>query len=376
MNIKKIVIAPDSFKESLTAKEAAEAIKEGLSKVINNCCFEVIPMADGGEGTSEVIVEANNGEMNEIEITGPLGYKVKGKFWYIEKDKLAVIEVAEGCGLHLVPRDERNPEITTTYGVGELVKAALDKGATNFIIGLGGSATNDGGFGMLQALGVSGKDADNNEIKLGGAELIKLKAINFENLDKRIKHCNIRVACDVENPLVGDLGATKIFGPQKGASLEQIENLEKALTHYGNLVKEATGLEVNNTNKAGAAGGLGAAFMLLNAKLEKGIDIVLEYTHFKKRVKDADYIFTGEGSIDGQTKFGKTISGIAKVAKKHNIPLIALGGRVTDDADELYDIGVTSIFCIIDSVKTLEEALEDGYKSIVKVAENIGRILK
>ena len=376
MSINKIVIAPDSFKESLTAKEAAEAIKEGLSKVINNCCFEIIPMADGGEGTSEVIVEANNGEMNEIEITGPLGNKVKGKYGYIEKDNLAVIEVAEACGLHLVPRGQRNPEITTTYGVGELIKAALDKGAKNFVIGLGGSATNDGGFGMLQALGVSGRDINNNEIKFGGIELIKLKSINFEKIDERIKLCNIRVACDVENPLVGELGATKTFGPQKGADIEQLEKLEKALIHYGNLVKEATGLDVNNTNKAGAAGGLGAAFMLLNGKLERGIDMVLECTHFEERVKDADYIFTGEGSIDTQTKFGKTISGIAKIAKKHNIPLIALGGRVTDDAKELYDIGVTALFCIMDSVKTLDKALEDSYKSTAKVSENIGKLLK
>jgi glycerate kinase len=371
MSIKKIVIAPDSFKESLTAKEAADAIKEGLSKALTDCSFEIIPMADGGEGTSEVITQANDGQMNEVEVTGPLGGKVKGKFGYIEKDKLAVIEVAEACGLHLVQREERNPEITTTYGVGELIKAALDKGAENIIIGLGGSATNDGGFGMLQALGVSGKDINNYEIKFGGAALTKLNSIDFENLDERIKNCNIRVACDVENPLVGDFGATKTFGCQKGASLGQLDILEKSLTHYGNLVKEATGIDVNNINKAGAAGGLGAAFMMLNAKLEKGIDMVLECTHFEEKAKDADYIFTGEGSIDAQTKFGKTISGIAKVAKKYNIPLIALGGRVTDDANELYDIGVTSLFCIMDSVKTLNEALEDGYKATVKTCENI-----
>lgn len=376
MGINKIVIAPDSFKESLTAKEAAEAIKEGLSKVINNCYFEVIPMADGGEGTSEVIVEANNGEMTEIEITGPLGNKVKGKYGYIEKDNMAVIEVAEACGLNLVPMNERNPEITTTYGVGEIIKAALDKGVTNFIIGLGGSATNDGGFGMLQSLGVVGKDVDGNDIKLGGIELIKLKTISFENLDERIGHCNIRVACDVENPLVGDLGATKVFGHQKGGNEEQLKNLEKALTHYGNLIRQCIGIDVNNINKAGAAGGLGAAFIMLNAKLEKGVDMVVEYTNFDERVQGADYIFTGEGSIDGQTKFGKTISGIAKIAKKHNIPLIALGGRVTDDARELYDIGATALFSVMDSVKTLDEALKDGYKSIVKVCENIGRILK
>lgn len=376
MSIKKIIVAPDSFKESLTAKEAAEAIKEGLSKAMDNCCFEIIPMADGGEGTSEVIVEANNGKMNEIEITGPLGDRVKGRYGYIEKDNLAVIEVAEACGLNLVPMNKRNPEITTTYGVGEIIKSALDKGVKNFIIGLGGSATNDGGFGMLQALGVSGKDINNEEIKVGGMELMKLKTISFDNLDERIKECNIRVACDVENPLVGEFGATNIFGAQKGANKEQLENLENALTHYGNLIRESIGLDVNNINKAGAAGGLGAAFIILNAKLERGIDMVLEYTHFEEKAKDADYIFTGEGSIDGQTKFGKTISGIANIAKKHNIPLIALGGRVTDDARELYDIGVTALFSIMDSVKTLDEALKDGYESIVKVCENIGRILK
>ena len=308
-------------------------------------------------------------------MTGPLYYQVKAKFAYIEKDKLAIIEVAQACGIHLVPRDKRNPEITTTYGVGELIKAALDKGARSIIIGLGGSATNDGGFGMLQALGVCGKDINNKEIKFGGIELTKLKAISFQNLDKRIKQCNIRVACDVENPLVGDLGATKVFGIQKGASTDQIEKLEKALIHYGNLIEESIGLNVNKTKKAGAAGGLGAAFMILNAKLEKGVDMILEYTNFEERAKDADYIFTGEGSIDAQTKLGKTISGIARISKKYDIPLIALGGKVTDDAGELYDIGVTALFSIMDSVKTLEEALENSYGLLRKVAENIGRLL-
>lgn len=376
MNPKKIIIAPDSFKESLTAKEAANAIREGLGKSIKNCEFDLIPMADGGEGTSAVIIEAKNGEVIEVIVTGPLGNKVKSKFGYVEDEKLAIIEVAEACGLHLVPLEKRNPEITTTFGVGGLIKAALDKGARNFVIGLGGSSTNDGGFGMLQALGVRGKNKYGEQIKLGGKELINLAAIDFEKLDERIKNCNIRVACDVENPLVGDLGASKVFGKQKGANSEQIENLDKALDHYGTLVKASINIDINNLNKAGAAGGLGAAFIILNAKLEKGIDMVLEYTSFEKRIKDADYILTGEGSIDSQTKFGKTISGIASIAKKYNIPVIALGGRVTDDATELYNIGVTSMFSIMDSVKTLDKALEDGYKSIVKVCENIGRIIK
>lgn len=375
MSIKKIVIAPDSFKESLTAMEAADAIYKGLSKVIPNCDFKLIPMADGGEGTREVISKAKNGETIDVEITAPLGNKVIGKYGYIDKDKLAIIEVADGCGLHLVPMVKRNPEITTTYGVGELIIAALDRGARNFIVGLGGSATNDGGFGMLQALGVKGKDINGNEIPLGGAALIDLKSIDFSNIDTRIQGCNIRVACDVENPLIGNLGASNVFGRQKGASEGQVKSLDKALENYGNLVKEILGIDINNMNKAGAAGGLGGAFIMLNSKLEKGIDIVLECTGFENNIKDADYIFTGEGSIDSQTKYGKTISGIAKLSKKHNIKLIALGGRVTDDAEELHEIGVTAMFSIMDSAKSLEEALKDGYKSLVKVSKNIARII-
>lgn len=375
MNKRKIVIAPDSFKESLTAMEASKAILEGLSKVNGKYEYKLIPMADGGEGTRDVITNAKGGETIEVEITAPLGNKVIGKYGYVEKEKLAIIEVADGCGLHLVPLDKRNPEKTTTYGVGEIIKAALDKGSVNFIIGLGGSSTNDGGFGMLQALGVSGKDINGQEIDFGGANLINLKTIDFNGLDSRLKDCNIRVACDVENPLVGELGASKIFGPQKGASKEQVESLDKALKHYGDLIFKTLGLDINNTNKAGAAGGLGSAFMILNSKLEKGIDMVLECTDFENHIKDAHYIFTGEGSIDSQTKYGKTISGIAKLAKKHDIPLIALGGRVTDDSNELYEIGVTAIFSIMDSAKSLEEALKDGYKSLVKVSENIGRLI-
>ena len=376
MNRKKIVIAPDSFKESLSSIEAAKAIREGLSKSIRNCDFELIPMADGGEGTCDVIVEAKNGEMVYVTINDPLFNKIKGRFGYIEDEKLAVIEVADGCGLHLVPKEKRNPGITTTFGVGELIKAALDKGARNFVIGLGGSSTNDAGFGMLQALGVLGIDKNSNEIKSGGLELANLKDINFDNLDTRLKECRIRVACDVNNPLVGKLGASRMFASQKGATSEMVEMLEKALTNYGQLIEKIKNINIKDMKKAGAAGGLGSAFILLNAKLENGIDMVLEYTNFEERIKNADYIFTGEGSIDAQTKYGKTISGIAKLGKKYNIPIIALGGRVTNDYRELYDIGVTSVFPIIDEPKNIDKALKDGYESLIKVSENIGRIIK
>lgn len=373
--MKKIVIAPDSFKESLSAFEAGQAIKEGLQKANPNCEYVLLPMADGGEGTREVITHAKHGKTLETKVTGPLGNRIKAKIGYVENEKLAIIEVADACGLHLVPIDQRNPEITTTYGVGELIQFALNQGARNFIIGLGGSSTNDGGFGMLQALGVIGKNKDNQIIKFGGMQLLHLHSLDFSQMDERLKDCHFKVACDVDNPLVGELGASYIFGPQKGANIEMVKRLDKAIEHYGDIVSQTLQIEVNTMKKAGAAGGLGAAFIILNAELQNGIDMVLEATNFENVIKDADCIFTGEGSIDSQTKYGKTISGIAKLSKKHNIPLIALGGRVTDDSRELYQIGVSAIFCITDEAKELEKALQDGYKSLVKVSENIGRLL-
>lgn len=373
---KKFIIAPDSFKESLDAFQVAVAIKEGLSKVFKDDEFLLIPMADGGEGTSEVIIHAMEGEFRKIKVTGPLGEEIVAKYGLASKKKTAVIEIAAACGLDLVEREKRNPLYTTTYGVGEIILDALDNGIEHLIIGLGGSSTNDGGLGMLQALGVKAYDNEGNEVGLGGKELIKIKSIDLSCIDSRIKNICIEVACDVENPFVGGSGATYIFGPQKGADASTVEELEKGMKNYATVIKGAYNVDIGNMPKAGAAGGLGGAFILLGCKLVKGIDNVLKHTNFEDRVKDADYIFTGEGSIDSQTRYGKTISGIANVAKKYDIPVIVLAGKVGDDIESLYDIGVTSVFGIVDKPKNLQEALKDGYTSLRKTSENIARLLK
>ncbi|WP_238883149.1 glycerate kinase [Clostridium sp. YIM B02551] len=371
----KIVIAPDSFKESIDAFNAAEAIKEGFIKVFPEADYEVIPMADGGEGTSEVIINALNGEFIDANITGPLGNIIESKFGYINEEDKAVIEIAAACGLALVPLEKRNPLNTTSFGVGEMILKALDKGAKRILIGLGGSSTNDGGLGMLVALGAKVYDNEGNTIKGYGQELIKVNNIDFTSIDKRIYEVNIEVACDVENPLIGEKGATYTFGPQKGATTQIMQELELGMKNYSNKIKASAGIDIGNIPKAGAAGGLGAAFMLIGGNMKKGIDIVLENIKFEERIKNADYIITGEGSIDSQTKYGKTVAGIAKMAKVNNIPVIVEAGRVSDYISELYEMGVTAIFGIIDEPKTLEEALLDGYNSLRKESENIARLL-
>ena len=371
----KFVIAPDSFKESIDAFKAAEAIKEGFLKIFPEAEYEVIPMADGGEGTSEVIINALNGEFINANITGSLGNIIESKFGYINEEDKAVIEVAAACGLTLVPIEKRNPLNTTSFGVGEMIIKALDKGAKHILIGLGGSSTNDGGLGMLIALGAKAYDNKGNTINGYGKELINVNTIDLTSIDKRIGNVNIEVACDVENPLIGEKGATYTFGPQKGATDQIIQELELGMKNYSNIIKAFTGIDISNTPKAGAAGGLGAAFMLVGGNLKKGIDIVLENIKFEERIKNADYIITGEGSIDSQTKYGKTIAGIAKISKVNNIPVIVEAGRVGDDIAELYGMGVTAVFGIVDKPKTLEEALLDGYNSLRKTSENIARLL-
>lgn len=280
MNKVKFVIAPDSFKESLDAFEASNAIKEGIQKVFKNAEFELIPMADGGEGTSKVIINAQNGEFRKVKVTDPLGKEIEAKYGYISKEKKAVIEVASACGLHLVEKERRNPLYTTTYGVGEMILDALNNGAKHFVIGLGGTSTNDGGLGMLQALGAKAYDYNGNEVGRGGMELVKVERLDLSSLDSRLKDVSIEVACDVENPLIGEHGATRTFGSQKGADSSTLEQLEIGMIKYADVIKKTYNLDVANMPKAGAAGGLGAAFLLLGCKLIKGIDLVLKHTEF------------------------------------------------------------------------------------------------
>ncbi len=371
----KVVICPDSFKESATALDASFAIKKGFEKVYPNTEFEIIPLADGGEGTSEVLTNSLNGEFRYVDVIGPMYKKTNAKYGLIKKDNIAILEVAEAVGLHLIKKEERNPMHATSYGVGEMILDAINNGVKNIVIGLGGSSTNDCGVGMLYALGAKFYDSNNKEIEVNDYILNKISNVNLDEVYNKLNNVTFEVACDVKNPLIGLNGATKIYGRQKGATDDMIDLLEDGMTNFYNIIKSKLNIDLN-IESAGAAGGLGAAFLLLKAKMLPGIDLVLNYTNFEERIKNANYIFTGEGAIDHQTAFGKTISSVAKLGKKNNIPVIVLAGKVADDLDNLYDIGVTSIFGIVDGVKSLEQALKDGVKSIEKTTYNIAKIIK
>lgn len=372
----KFLIAPDSFKDSLNASEAANAMKEGIKKIFDDSEFCMVPLADGGEGTTEVIIKSQNGEFKKVMVKGPLGENIECEYGYISNEKKAVMEVAAACGLQLVPKDKRNPLFTTTFGVGQMILHAINNGAKHIVVGLGGSSTNDGGLGMLQALGAKAYDRNGEELGLGGKELSKIDSLDLSKLDSRLKDITIEAACDVENPLVGENGATYTFGHQKGADSKTLAELEKGMINFSEAVYKACGLEIAHMPKAGAAGGLGAAFFIIGAHMNKGIDLVLKHTGFEEKLKNADFIFTGEGSIDAQTKYGKTIAGVSKMAKMHEVPVIALSGKVGDDIEELYEIGVTAVFGIVDKPKSLDEALKDGYNSIKKTSENVAMLLK
>ena len=372
----KVVLAPDSFKESMTSKEACIAMEKGIKKVCKEVECVYVPMADGGEGTMDSLVDSTCGKKYTVQVTGPLLNKVDARFGLLGDNKTAVIEMAEASGLHLVEFHKRNPLKTTTYGTGELIKAALDMGVKKLIITLGGSATNDGGVGMLQALGASFKDINGQEISLGGEGLGHLNNIDLTKFDKRIYDVEIQVACDVKSPLTGETGASYIFGPQKGATKEMVSILDNNLKHFAKIVKKFLEKDVDKVEGAGAAGGMGAALVgFCNAKMKSGVDVVMQYAQLEEKLKNADFVFTGEGSIDSQTQFGKTPIGVSKLAKKHNIPVIAFTGKIGDNIDELYELGITSIVGIMPGVMELEEALVKGKKNLEVASENIMRII-
>jgi glycerate 2-kinase len=373
----KFVLAPDSFKESMTAKKAALAMEKGVKAVFPDAECVIVPMADGGEGTVESLVSMTNGEMIKTEVLGPLGESVMAEYGLLGEGKTAVIEMASASGLELIKPEDRNPLLTTSYGTGQLIKHALDKGVSRFLIGIGGSATNDGGAGMLQAIGVSFKDENGKELSFGGGALGQLHTIDVSGLDERIKHVKFDVACDVTNPLIGENGASAIFGPQKGATAEMVHVLDQNLSYFADVMKEQLGQDIAHMDGAGAAGGLGAGLMaFLNAELKKGIDLVIEYTGLEEQVRGADYVFTGEGSIDAQTLFGKTPYGVASVAKKYSVPVIAFAGRIGNGVDSLYDNGFNAIIGILKGVTTFEEALDSGEANLAFTTENICRVLK
>nr|WP_314655668.1 glycerate kinase [uncultured Fusobacterium sp.] len=372
----KIVVAPDSFKESMSAKEVCDSIEKGLLSVSKDWEIVKVPMADGGEGTLEALVDATNGKIFNEKTLNPLGKEITSKFGILGGKNIAVIEMASTSGLELISPEKRNPYITTTYGTGQLMLKALEQNVEEIILGIGGSATNDGGAGMLQALGAKLLDENRDEIGFGGYELSKLDRIDFSSLDKRLKNIKILVACDVTNPLTGKDGSSYIFGKQKGATPEMIEILDRNLLHYSKIIKRDLGFDVNNVSGAGAAGGLGAGLLTLGAVLKKGIDIVIEANELDKKVQGADLVITGEGSIDGQTRFGKTPYGVVTIAKKYNIPTITLAGNIGKDIDILYDYGFDTIFSIMQGVDTLENALKKGKENIERTAKNIGHFIK
>lgn len=375
----KFVIAPDSFKGGLTAKQAAEAMKTGLARVYPDADYTLVPMADGGEGTVQSLVDATRGHFYTEQVTGPLGTQVAAKFGILGDGRTGVIEMSQASGIQFVNEQTRNPLITTTYGTGELILKALDQGISKLILGIGGSATNDGGAGMAQAIGAQLLDQAGNQIEVGGGQLDQLEKIDISKVDPRIKDLEILIASDVTNPLVGPDGASAVFGPQKGATPEMVKVLDDNLRYYAEIIKRDLHADLADYPGAGAAGGLGAGLLAFtNSTMEKGVEIVVEYSGLKEKAQGADFVFTGEGGIDFQTKFGKTPYGVALATKQvaPNAPVIVIAGSVGDGINELYsEKSIDAIFTSVAGVKTLQEALDTATHDVAQVAENIGRLV-
>lgn len=375
----KIVISIDSLKGSLTSIEAANAIKKGILSVDNKSDVVIMPLADGGEGTVEALVQGMNGEEKVISVTGPINEKVNATYGILKETNTAIIEMAQASGLPLVPAELRNPLNTTTYGVGEIIKEAIEKGCRNFIVGIGGSATNDCGVGMLQALGFEFYDENDNLVELGGKVLNQIKRIKTDNKLKELDQCNFKIACDVNNPLYGENGAAYIYGPQKGANEEIVKELDKGLKNFAEVVKKDLGKDIAHIEGAGAAGGLGFGFLgFLNSKLESGIKIILDEIKLEEVVKDADIVITGEGRLDNQTAMGKAPIGVAKLAKKHGAKVIAIAGCTTPDAVKCNEEGIDAYFSIVNKAMTIDEAMkkENATQNMIESTIQIFNLIK
>jgi glycerate kinase len=372
----KVVIAPDSFKGSLTALRAAEAMEIGLRRVFPSAEVEKVPMADGGEGTVQSLVDATGGMVIAERVLDPLGLEIDAQYGALGDGVTAVIEMAAASGLTLVPPDQRNPLATTTYGTGQLIQAALDRECRKLIIGIGGSATNDGGAGMAQALGTRLMTASGKQIKWGGGGLSDLVSIDDSELDPRLAETETVVACDVNNPLTGERGASHVYGPQKGATPEMVELLDANLAHFDKILRHDLGKSVGDIPGAGAAGGLGAGLLaFLNATLRSGVEIVMEATQLEQKFVGANLVITGEGQINFQTVFGKTPVGVATLAKTHNIPVIAIAGSISNDAGGVYDAGIDAMIDIVSEPMPLEVAIENAAPLIAAAAERAGRMV-
>ncbi|MCR1917845.1 glycerate kinase [Frisingicoccus caecimuris] len=373
----KVVIAIDSLKGSLSSMDAGHAIKEGILKATDADVI-IKPLADGGEGTTDALIEGMGGEKISLTVKGPLQTPVEAYYGYLQESNTAIMEMAMASGITLIPREALDPLNTTTYGVGEMIKDAVHRGIRNFIIGIGGSATNDGGTGMLSALGYEFLDTNGQPVGFGGQCLEKIAAISDKNKLADLEECHFQIACDVENPLCGPKGATYIYGPQKGAANTLLPLLDAGMKNYGQIAEAFTGKQTMETAGAGAAGGLGFAFVtFLNGELKSGIDLILDAVGLEESLENADFVITGEGRLDQQTAMGKGPAGVAKLGKKYGAKTIALAGSVTEDASACNAAGIDGYFCILSSISTLEEAMnpDTARKNLTLTAEQLFRLL-
>ena len=371
-----IVIAPDSFKESLSATNVAEAISEGIKRVVPEAKINCIPFADGGEGTVEALVTATGGSLVATPSVDALGRPIQSFYGILGDGETAVIEMAATSGLELLASEDRNPLIASTFGTGLLLKAVLEAGFTHIILGIGGSATNDGGAGMAEALGFQLQDENGNPIGSGGGALNELCRIDRSGMHHLLSLAKIIVACDVRNPLLGPSGATRIYGPQKGADPETVEILEKNMAHFAKILRHEFDVDFSELPGAGAAGGLGAGLMAFcGAEIVSGFELMNQLTNLEQHISQASLVFTGEGKIDSQTAFGKTVSGVARLAKKHRVPVIALAGIVADDLAALYEQGVTAVFSIANKPMSPEESKKRAGELLSATSEQIMRLL-
>ena len=374
----KIVIAIDAFKGSLTSIDAGNTIKSAILKVKPDADVIVKPMADGGEGTTDALIDGLNGRKVNITVTGPLGTAVNAYYGILPETNTAVMEMAQAAGITLISENQKNPFIATTYGVGEMILDACKKGCKNFIIGIGGSATNDGGLGMLKALGYSFLDLNGKDVGEGAKALSHIQTIDDKNVSPLLASCNFRIACDVNNPLYGPNGATYIYGPQKGVTKEQLPILDNSMKHFAHISSDFLGVEHTNTPGAGAAGGMGFAFLsCLNASLIPGIELIIEAVDLENAIKECDIVITGEGRLDYQTAMGKAPVGIARLAKKYNKKVIAFAGSVTEDAVNCNQAGIDAFFPINRGITSLEDAMipENAKRNLFATVEQVFRIL-
>lgn len=374
----KAVVAIDSLKGSLSSMEAGNAIAEGIYRADAEAKVEVRPLADGGEGTVDALVQGMNGSLRKVRVTGPLGDKVDAAYGIIEEAKMAVIEMSAAAGITLVPDEKKNPLFTTTYGVGEMIWDAIEKGCRKFVVGIGGSATNDGGIGMLQALGYDFLNSKGNAVPYGAKGLEDLAEIRKEHVLPELAQCEFKVACDVTNPLCGPLGASAVYGPQKGATPEMVREMDQWLADYAKLAANCSERADAEHPGTGAAGGLGFAFLTFtNAVLESGIKIVLEETKLEQYIQDADIVITGEGRLDGQTAMGKAPVGVAKLAGKYKIPVLAFAGSVTKDARKCNEEGIHAFFPILRGITTLEDVMdaENARRNLMETVEQVFRLI-